>query len=365
MPNEDLKSVKLKRVVKVVTVLLLIVLIGLTITSRAIFTSTLPRIETANVSSARLRFETTVSATIGYTDTTIIRAENSLQIVEVYFEINDYVQEGDPLLRFNLDDVFLMEQTLEHQIWNIERIEIPQSRGRNRESLVRQKNLLSLQLEMLTSHNLENGLLLAPAASRIVDIYIEQWQNISAGDELFLLTTEGSKQEVFWYMDEEASKPFASEVRSVFMYYDSLGDDPDTRNTIISNSFRRWDMQKDMYRYSFLIEDDSKTLYGIRGEVHMSVQTPSYSTVVPLSAVLTDLSGVNYIFVTDTREGLFGLELFVRRVNVLVLEKSEFFIAVDAVSLESGQRVVTSSSQPLFDGNTVWSDTLGIEELHS
>ena len=363
MTKDEVSNKKLKRTVKIISVILFIVLLGLTFSSRAFYTATLPRVETANVSSTRLRYEATVAATIGFTDKTVIRAQQSLQIIELFVEVGNDIQTDQPLAQFNMDSILLMEEQLQHQILSLEQIDIPRSRGRVREALVRQRDLLKQELDLLTSHNLEDGMLLAPVSGRITDINVEQWQYVSAGDELFTVIDEGSRAEVFWYMDDKESEPFLSEVRSVFLFYDTLGDDPTTRQMVINNSVGRWDTQREMFRYSFLLDENSLTLNGIRGTVHMSVQTQSFNTVVPSAAIFEDISGVKYVLVLDTRDNLFGSELYVRRVNVLVLEESRFETAVEAVTLEAGQRIVISSSIPLLDGDTVWSTTLGLAEL--
>ena len=76
-----------------------------------------------------------------------------------------------------------------------------------------------------------------------------------------------------------------------------------------------------------------------------------------------DLNGNPYVFVLRTQDGLFGKELYVQRVYIVIREVGEKLAALQDNTLGSEVRVVVSSSEQLFSGDTVWSITGGVSEI--
>ena len=77
---------------------------------------------------------------------------------------------------------------------------------------------------------------------------------------------------------------------------------------------------------------------------------------LPEAAIHWD-EAIPYVYVADERQGYFGTESFVRQVPVqpqpTIALETEGLIAIQSGSLSGGQLVVSSSSKPLFNGETV------------
>lgn len=94
-----------------------------------------------------------------------------------------------------------------------------------------------------------------------------------------------------------------------------------------------------------------------KGELGMAAvltagrRSQSYSTVVPLSALHSENSQ-KYLLVLRETETVLGAELSVERVDVTVSEQNETKAAVSG-ALSGDDRVVTTASKPLSDGDRV------------
>jgi len=373
--NQD-KNSTTKRKVRTISVALLLVLAACTFVSRAVYTSLLPRIETAPVERASLHYSASAMAHITYTDLNILRAEVGFQVLEVLIEQNSRVEVRDQLLRVDMDHVLLEEFELEDQIWVIDHqlaeLERMRRAGQIRqrdfnfsaEPLERQKDLLLFRLDLLSNPNIVDGVLLSPYEGSIISIDIEAGQFVALGEELLTLLPPEGQPIVVWYVDEEAAQNFGARTGCTFTYDSAVNVASSPESTVIANAQeKRWDREMDMFRYSFILDSNNRKLDGASGTIRMVDSVGPFNNTVPLSAV-HEPDGQAHVFVVQTRKGLFGPELFVRRIDVEVIRTSPRTAALEEeIHLTSGSRVVTSSTVPLLTGDTVWSATWGVSEL--
>ena len=362
------KSSKTKRTVIVVAVVLLIFLLACTFISRSVHTSLLTRVETAPIEKAQLSYAIRADASVLF-DIVTVRAESSYRILEVCVKEREFVERGDPLFRVDQSDMLQQQGQLEFQIWNIDNELAPLLKRRTRnaatrlriESLNRQRELIVMEMDMLAMPEIIDGEFLSPFSGMVAGVNTAAGQSVASGEGVMGIITEGGPPPlVVWYLDAEQSIPFRVGSNAVFTR--NFGGAEEGEQVSREVTGRVWDTEKGMYRYSFGFGDGNPALHGERVSIFMTAHAGPFNQTVPLSAV-HDPDGKAYIFVVQTREGLFGSELFVRRVEIKVIETSSRAIAIEDDTLSPYARVVTSSSAPLFNGDTVWSVTLGLSEM--
>jgi hypothetical protein len=78
--------------------------------------------------------------------------------------------------------------------------------------------------------------------------------------------------------------------------------------------------------------------------------------------VILDQFDIPAVYVLSTRTGLFGPEKYVFMLNVNVLEISPDTAAVSSQPmLRTGDFVISTWEEELFDGVAVWAENLGVE----
>ena len=91
---------------------------------------------------------------------------------------------------------------------------------------------------------------------------------------------------------------------------------------------------------------------GIMVDAEIVPKSENYSSIVPLQALHEEQNDY-YVLVVQEEQGVLGLELVVRRVNVEVMDKNETNAALEEGLLTRDQDIVSSSTRMIQDGSRV------------
>jgi hypothetical protein len=75
--------------------------------------------------------------------------------------------------------------------------------------------------------------------------------------------------------------------------------------------------------------------------------------VVPLSCLSNIEGNKADVFLIDLRQGLFGVETFIKTVSVAILEHNNTYAAISTDLIIPGSMLVSHSTKPLESGKTV------------
>ncbi len=110
-------------------------------------------------------------------------------------------------------------------------------------------------------------------------------------------------------------------------------------------------------KYEVLIElPEGMGAPGVSGSISRSEQGEKYRLCLPPSAI-HEADKQNFVYVLKEREGILGQEYYVDTVNVKVLDRNDYWAAVEEGALDEESRIITSSTKEIVKGETVrWED---------
>ncbi len=92
---------------------------------------------------------------------------------------------------------------------------------------------------------------------------------------------------------------------------------------------------------------------GENGILKTSLQTETYGCCIPLEALHKDSNQNDYVFLLVETKGILGTELSVRKQFVQVLDKNDRYAALDPVTLETEDKVITYATKEMNEGDIV------------
>ena len=93
----------------------------------------------------------------------------------------------------------------------------------------------------------------------------------------------------------------------------------------------------------------------VRTELIVSEKTSVYNTVIPYAAVISDDENKSYIYIARERQGLFGIEYYVKflEVEIEAVDDANTYAALKGWLITIFDNVVMSSSKGLSEGEIV------------
>lgn len=80
------------------------------------------------------------------------------------------------------------------------------------------------------------------------------------------------------------------------------------------------------------------------GEKHACCVTP---------AAVTTVEGRSHVYVVREREGILGMEYYAEQVSVRIADQNDYFVALDSAPLDKEDRIVSSSTKEIKNGEIV------------
>lgn len=88
------------------------------------------------------------------------------------------------------------------------------------------------------------------------------------------------------------------------------------------------------------------------GSISQSVQGELRNCCVPIEALYSD-NGRYYVYLLKEKEGILGMELYVERMDVKVLDKNDRFAALEEGTLDGEDKVIVYATEPVGRGDIV------------
>lgn len=330
-----------------ITVILVVVLLICTFISRTIANSLLPVVTAVGVTGGTLDYSLQVSGSVSYTEISEIALPSDLKILEIYVSPGEHVTEGEPICKVDVRS-FLLEY--QHFSLLLEQLQEDYQDSRTSE---KEKDYISKQIALLTSemalyeeNHLLDELLCAEVSGVVREVYVEAGDIKPAGTVVLDIIPDTAKKQAVLFVPQEMALYFEEGDKASISYVDEATGAKSSVSTIATKGF---DNESGAFLFTVLLENE--TVYeGQDVEVKLIKTSDYYDSLIPIAAVRSDLNG-EYVFVLRTKEGLFGEEQFVQRLDITVIERSNYYVTVDLFNL--ADRVVIATSLPLTSGQKV------------
>lgn len=99
--------------------------------------------------------------------------------------------------------------------------------------------------------------------------------------------------------------------------------------------------------------DDADVSIGQPISISLTKQSDPYETCISASAVKIDTAGTAFIYVVEEQEGILGTEWKITRVQVKVLDRNEYYAAIENSSLTKDSLIVESANKKFGEGDVV------------
>lgn len=326
----------------------------------------LPEVTAMEPMSGKLDQDLSKEAEILYEGDKGIYSTGDLVIAEILVREGERIEAGTPVLKLNQDVLEQKKQELWLELTRVQNeleslyYEWNHFQGTQAEKNVLansseekeiERNLLQSKYDCLTENIDESGNLLSPVTGMITELCVENGQAVMQGEELLRVAEEGIPLCVGFTLNDSEKKYYRKDGKFDVIYSEKTEDGTVTENTVQGSM---GDIQEtdEAENYSVIGKMDEESFsnleYGDKVRVNLEFEGIIYDTVIPASAVKeSEGRKVVYVLRQDEKKNY-----YVKRIQAAVLESGEYFAAVD-LELEYGDRIITSTSKSLDDGDRV------------
>ena len=322
----------------------------MSLVSRGIYASRIPKVSTVSMVNRALSFEVECSGTLETSKEFPVFALPDLRVSEICVRQGDKVEEGDVLIRF--DSEYLegcikrIENELETdrltrldyggaQAWNSIKI-LDISMNAKKEKLEKYKELLENKSEL---------------TSRTIGVITDV--RIGSGD----ITGETA---VLLIADVSADLHFSADISKKDTERISVGD-------LVNLKFRNGKVNmnnceisainavdnEDFFRLEINIEPSELTI-GEIGTMAITVLSEQKYDCIPIEAVHTNNDSMkSYVYVLEESEGFLGTEYHVVKKDIEIADKNESYAAAENSGISRSDKIVSFSNKEIFDGDIV------------
>lgn len=245
--------------------------------------------------------------------------------------------------RYNKNDVILKVQE--------------ENRSEDGRNVQRSRSELIMQLEIakkqLVRYEEPHGAIYAEIGGYVTSLSVKNGDHSSAGAELLRIVPEAAPLEANFTISVAEGKDYNAGTPVKVKFYTAEADNITERTCITQISERT--LSDDGRSFTFLVsidEYDGYPLMEVSAEIHVNGAGNIYDIVVPASCV-TDKGDGKSIFVVSKRQGLFGLEYYVKEYQVVVAGGNAYQTALEPGTVFVGMEVIVYASRPLSDGEVV------------
>jgi len=212
----------------------------------------------------------------------------------------------------------------------------------------------------------EDGLITADTDGIVTVVGIEPGTSTTQNQVLFEIAQTPCSYETVWFLDEENYYKFA--IGDEVVVEATAEVDENGQKTIRNISLtgkitgRMFDAGTGRYKFRADIgnEETIGNVFfneGQRAKIRSVANSPQYEYLIPKSCI-TQVQGVDCVFVVQKRQGALGEEYYVEQREVKILGQDDFNAAVDGY-FKKNDVVVSSTTKPLSDMMQVYVDKAG------
>ena len=362
--GKDALNMKKNTILKI-SGILLTALIIFTFLSKTIYNLTLPEVSTVQVKSGLVPLDIKTDGEMRCEPLVDVTAGESWRISKVMVKNGDRVKAGD--LLFTLDtrdlDIEIMSRDLDilrlqDSLDALDESMKETKTQAGRRALQRNINEITAQLALATKQKERyqyptGGEVYAEADGIIADLAIGEGTSPSFGEVLVSIYSEGSPLTAHFSLPIKDGADFAVGDSVSVAYYTTLDDGEVIRETKpsrinsreLSGDGKNWEYSASVMLYEGVPLMDAEISFG-------NIDGEKFDMVAPVSSVIS-LSRDPFVFVLNKRNGRFGDEYYVTKVDVTVQASNPFLAALDSTYLSPGMEIIVYTSMPLKDGDIV------------
>ena len=295
----------------------------------------LNRVSVISTSPNQIRTKADANGVFWFSDIQKLSLPADCRVEEVLVSVGENFKEGQPLLRLNRDDVailyyqmLLQQRTLEEQVDQADEI--------RREIAVHTLSRLEEQTALLAELQQNEGMVYAQFPGQVTELNVIPGDITTARSSLSFGNLEGEGH-FEWYIDSRQYRAFTGTAAGV-----------DGLSMELKISSRLYLEDKKLYRYvskPVPLEAIPDPVHGMYAAIQMEYFSDDYAAVLPKSCIQTDSDGGNYVYLLRERDGVLGVENYVQKVGVTILEED----GVNAAVMKPLEDLVAHSTRPPQD----------------
>lgn len=326
-------------------------LIVFTYISTQVYRQSLPVVETAEPAAGTVKRTYTMEGVFSYTTQQEILLPVPVLIESVAVREGEIVGEGMELLRLDIRALEIELLRLELELEAMREKENKLEDERAAQIFAYEREQKETEYQRLQELYAAGGIFYAAGRGEVREVYTETGSREAAGKLLLSVCDLDGGAEISWSMKEEGIlfERFYVELRQTNGHVVSSG------TVILENYKKSYDPQTDRVFYTASVPEQKEMLSMHDAEtltVTAYYVSEVYGALIPLSAITYDADGTAYVYELRSREKSFGMEYYVRKQTISVIEK-------DGTHAASGgsfknMSIIVNSSQALQDRAAVW-----------
>jgi len=269
-------------------------------------------------------------------------------VTGVSVRAGDAVSEGDVLLEVENKEYYLEMKRKELNILKVKST-ITQTSDND---LIAELNLqLEIEEEELNIYKEKyptDGKIYAKTDGVVYGVNARENETISPGVSLIGIYDKNSRSTVAFYLSEKDAQKYGPQ-DEVVLYYKENGKSVAPETTVRR---KEYDAAANTYRYSAPIKSDY-VKHNQSIPLKVTHRTKIYDIVIPLMAIIPGGENKNYVCTAKERQGLFGLEYYIKYVEVEIIDHNSTHAAIGGWTVTPFDDVILSSSSYLSSGETV------------
>ena len=335
-----------------ITIVLALILVVCTFSSRTISNSLLPEVTVSGVSQGTLNTNLHLNGTVKYSKTVTLRAPVSAPVLEVYVAPGDTVAEGDKVAKLDL-----REYRLAYDRMQLSLDQLREDRNgygltsAQKDLLDRQIELMETELSLYAEHYIADDFVRAVQNGTVRDVMACVGQSIAAEDAIAELIPSDAVFQITLYLPQELAQPYQSGDRATVRYQDVTSGSLEQLTAVSEIAKKTFDLDSGLYAVT--VPADIPALHeGQEVSVQLVKTSEYYDNLVPRAAVQYDAStNMPFVYTILERNGLFGTETLIQRYEISILGENAIYAAVD--NFNHADRVVVSTTQSIRVGQKV------------
>ncbi|MDD4493515.1 MAG: biotin/lipoyl-binding protein [Eubacteriales bacterium] len=347
-------------------IILIIAILLLTFLSKTINNALMPKVSIVQSVRGSLEAKFETAASVNYLDKRNIYAGGQWKVEEVKVKVNEQVKKGDILAVLGGSELQIDIKRSELDFLKLDR---------DYESLKYLEDDLELRIKTaeldLRKIVLEEEKKLIPIEGNIISdvdgvvssVNIEQGSSTSKGQIIFEIVESESQYRIWWFLDEKKSEDFipGSKINITITGEEADGkrklDVIETKTVLFETNISGKEYCPESNQYKFWVDmNKSKEILiseGQKAEVWAVLFSKTYKDIIPKRCV-TESFGKYYVFVVKEKSGALGIEKYVGKLEVKIIDEDDFNYAVDAFFRYDDKGIVEDTTKSLRDGIQVY-----------
>lgn len=326
-------------------------LLMFTYISAQVYRHTIPAVETAEIFSGTVKRTYTMEGVFSYESAQEIALPAPVIVEEIYVRAGESVGEGMKLLKLDTQylqvELFKLELEIEEMLEK--EADIEDERKVQIAAYERQKK--EEQLLTLRKAYEADGIFYAESKGEVRAVCTETGTVQTADKLLISVCDRNGSARISWSMQEEGITfdRFYVDVRV------TDGHNTGTETVIIEDVRKNYDVKTGKVYYTAAVEKKNK-LWAMHDAEAVRVAayyvSDVYPALIPVSAVRYEPDGTACVYELKSRAKSFGVEYYVKKQTITVMDKDGSYVAVSA-NLKDAD-IVVNSSRKLTDRAAVW-----------